>query len=68
MQRSEAKLGLRFDPEQADDLEVLARLGGVVKERGFASARLALKHQCGAAAMSRHSKDAVDLTALQLTV
>jgi hypothetical protein len=47
---------------------VPARLGAVVKERGLARARLALKHQGGAAALPRRLKDAVDLTALQLTV
>ena len=67
MHRSEAKLGLRFDPQQADDFEVLARLDGVVKKRGFASARLALKHQGGTVAPPRHLKNAVDPTALQLT-
>ncbi len=68
MQRRETKLGLRLDPQQADDFEVPARLDRVVKERGLAGTRLAVKHQGGAAAPPRRLKDAVDLTALQLTI
>jgi hypothetical protein len=68
MQRGEAKLGLRFDPQHANDFEVPARLDGVVQERGFAASRLADKHQHGAAALPCQLKDAVDPTALQLTV
>ena len=68
MQRRETTLGLRFDPQQADDFEVPARLGGIVKERGLAGSRLAVKHQGSAAAPPRRLKDAIDFTALQLTV
>ena len=68
MQRRETKLGLRFDPKQADDFEVPARLDGIVKEGGLAGSRRAVKHQGGAAAPPRRLKDAVDFTALQLTV